>query len=52
MCYLTLDEVLKLYRRIQGGARFNIYTGTVELDGQVFNVPVLGEDTILNSSLV
>lgn len=37
----------RLMQTVQGETQFNVYAGTVELDGQNFNVPVLEGDTIL-----
>ncbi|HAA27444.1 MAG TPA: aspartyl protease [Cyanobacteria bacterium UBA8553] len=36
----------KLMQTAQGETRFQVYAGTVELDEQQFNIPVLGGDTI------
>jgi predicted aspartyl protease len=36
----------KLMQTAQGETRFKVYAGTVELDEQQFNIPVLGGDTI------
>ena len=36
----------KLMQTAQGETRFDVYAGIVELDGQAFNVPVLGGEEI------
>ena len=36
----------RLMQTAQGETQFNLYAGTVELDGQQFNIPVLAGETI------
>jgi predicted aspartyl protease len=36
----------KLMQTAQGETRFDLYAGIVELDGQAFNIPVLGGEEI------
>lgn len=37
----------RLMQTAQGETLFNVFAGTIELDGQEFNVPVLAGDTII-----
>ena len=43
--WLCLDDELPM-ATAQGEAEFNVYVGTVQIDGQEFQVPVLGGDSI------
>jgi predicted aspartyl protease len=41
-----LESEQQICRRHEGEARFNLYQGTVLLDGQEFTIPVLGGDEL------
>lgn len=43
--YTNLEDERPM-QTAQGEALFSLYTGTVELDGQQFNIPVLAGETI------
>ncbi|HAX84785.1 MAG TPA: aspartyl protease [Cyanobacteria bacterium UBA11370] len=43
--WLCLDDELPM-ATAQGEAEFNVYVGSVQIDGQEFQVPVLGGDSI------